>query len=104
MPPDLPTLLNIIANGFTSPDNFTTTEDTFVIDRNEVIELVIHGSPNGKRISEEDGYVSDFPDHRAYPVRLSAIIHNLSLILLIFGSPFQLSVLSTDHCVILGLI
>ncbi|KJA25106.1 multicopper oxidase [Hypholoma sublateritium FD-334 SS-4] len=48
LPPDLPTLLNIIANGFTSPDNFTTTEDTFVIDRNEVIELVIHGSPNGR--------------------------------------------------------
>nr|BAU94254.1 laccase [Pholiota microspora] len=47
LPPDLPTLLNIIANGFTSEANFTTTEHTFVIDRNEVIELVIHGSPNG---------------------------------------------------------
>lgn len=47
LPPDLPTLLNIIANGFSSPDNFTTTEHTFVIDRNEVVELVIHGSPNG---------------------------------------------------------
>ncbi|KDR65767.1 hypothetical protein GALMADRAFT_260110 [Galerina marginata CBS 339.88] len=47
LPPDLPTLLNIIANGFTSASNFTTTEHTFVLDRNEVIELVIHGSPNG---------------------------------------------------------
>uniref|UniRef100_A0A8H8CKY3 Laccase n=1 Tax=Psilocybe cubensis TaxID=181762 RepID=A0A8H8CKY3_PSICU len=56
LPPDLPTMLNIIANGFSSPNNFTTTEHTFVIDRNEVIELVIHGSPNG----HIHGYLDSF--------------------------------------------
>ncbi|KAF9482102.1 laccase 16 [Pholiota conissans] len=47
LPPDLPTLLNIMANGITSEANFTATEHTFVIERNEVVELVIHGSSHG---------------------------------------------------------
>jgi hypothetical protein len=59
LPPDLPTLLNIIANGFTNEANFTTTEHTFVIDRNEVIELVIHGSPNGAFKLYSDFYILD---------------------------------------------
>ncbi|KAF5327067.1 hypothetical protein D9619_004662 [Psilocybe cf. subviscida] len=45
--PDLPTLLNIIANNYTQESNFTTPEHTYVLNQNDVIELVIHGSPNG---------------------------------------------------------
>jgi iron transport multicopper oxidase len=45
--PDLPTLLNIIANNYTQESDFTTPEHTFVLNQNDVIELVIHGSPNG---------------------------------------------------------
>ncbi|KIJ55074.1 multicopper oxidase [Sphaerobolus stellatus SS14] len=47
LPSDLPTLLNIIANNFTVESDFTTSEHTFVLNRNDVIELVIHGSLNG---------------------------------------------------------
>jgi len=47
IPPDLPTLLNIIANNFTVESDFTTSEHTFVLNRNDVIELDIHGSLNG---------------------------------------------------------
>ncbi|KIJ32230.1 multicopper oxidase, partial [Sphaerobolus stellatus SS14] len=47
IPPDLPTLLNIIANNFTVESDFTTSEHTFVLNRNDVIELAIHGSLNG---------------------------------------------------------
>ncbi|KAF8155412.1 laccase 17 [Crassisporium funariophilum] len=45
--PSLPTLLNIMANGFTFESNFTTTEHTLVLNHNEIIDLVIHGSANG---------------------------------------------------------
>ncbi|KAF8583110.1 multicopper oxidase [Ramaria rubella] len=47
LPPDLPTLLNIIANNFTVESNFTTSEHTFVLNHNDVIDLNIHGSLNG---------------------------------------------------------
>jgi len=43
----IPTLLNIISNGFSTESNFDTTEHTFVLERNKVIELQIHGSANG---------------------------------------------------------
>ncbi|CAA7270037.1 unnamed protein product [Cyclocybe aegerita] len=45
--PTVPTLLNIIANGATVESDFTTPEHTFVLNHNEIIELVIHGSANG---------------------------------------------------------
>ncbi|KAF8155428.1 laccase 16 [Crassisporium funariophilum] len=45
--PDLPTLLNIIANGYSTESNFTRPEHTFVLAPNQVIELVIHGSSHG---------------------------------------------------------
>ncbi|KAF8523282.1 laccase [Hysterangium stoloniferum] len=47
LPPDLPTLLNIIANNFTFESNFTRPEHTFVLNRNNVIDVTIHGSLNG---------------------------------------------------------
>ncbi|KAJ7196962.1 laccase [Mycena pura] len=46
VPPDLPTLLKII-NGATVASNFTTSEHTFVLQSNEVVELHIHGSDHG---------------------------------------------------------
>ncbi|KAK0202637.1 laccase [Desarmillaria ectypa] len=45
--PDLPTLFNIMINGFTKENQFSVPEHTFVLAPNEVIELVIHGSANG---------------------------------------------------------
>ncbi|KAG5651439.1 hypothetical protein H0H81_008643 [Sphagnurus paluster] len=45
--PDLPTLLNIIANGFSVESDFTPHENTFVLANNKIIDLVIHGSANG---------------------------------------------------------
>ncbi|KAF5323276.1 hypothetical protein D9619_013491 [Psilocybe cf. subviscida] len=45
--PDLPTLLNIIANNYTQESDFTRPEHTFVLNQNDVIELVIHGSSHG---------------------------------------------------------
>lgn len=36
-----------MANGFTTESQFTTAEHTFVLNHNEVVELVIHGSANG---------------------------------------------------------
>jgi iron transport multicopper oxidase len=47
LPPSLPTLLNIIAHNFTTESDFTTSEHTFVLNRDQVIELNIHGSLNG---------------------------------------------------------
>ncbi|KIJ36674.1 multicopper oxidase [Sphaerobolus stellatus SS14] len=47
LPPDLPTLLNIMANNFTLESDFTKSEHTFVLNRNDVIDLVIHGSSHG---------------------------------------------------------
>ncbi|KAF9033807.1 laccase 17 [Panaeolus papilionaceus] len=44
--PTLPTLLNIMG-GATVASDFTTAESTYVLERNQVIELVIHGSANG---------------------------------------------------------
>lgn len=45
--PDLPTLLKVIANGFTTEADFSPSEHTFVLNRNQIIDLVIHGSANG---------------------------------------------------------
>ncbi|THU81232.1 laccase [Dendrothele bispora CBS 962.96] len=45
--PDLPTLLNIMVNGFTNENQFTTAEHTFVLNRDDIVELQIHGSANG---------------------------------------------------------
>ncbi|KAG5634996.1 hypothetical protein H0H81_012779 [Sphagnurus paluster] len=45
--PDLPTLLNIVANGFSAESQFTTHEHTFVLEKDKIIDLVIHGSANG---------------------------------------------------------
>ncbi|KAG5636788.1 hypothetical protein H0H81_006841 [Sphagnurus paluster] len=45
--PDLPTLLNIVANGFTAEPDFTTHENTYVLKKDQIVELVIHGSANG---------------------------------------------------------
>ncbi|THU91957.1 laccase [Dendrothele bispora CBS 962.96] len=47
--PDLPTLLNIMSNGFTNENQFTTQEHTFVLKRDEIVELQIHGSANGHK-------------------------------------------------------
>ncbi|KAF7346709.1 Laccase 16 [Mycena sanguinolenta] len=46
VPPILPTLLKVI-NGATFADDFNTSEHTFVLQPNEVIELEIHGSDHG---------------------------------------------------------
>ncbi|KAF5365986.1 hypothetical protein D9758_006659 [Tetrapyrgos nigripes] len=46
-PPNLPMLPNIIANNFTSPSQFSPSENTIVLERDQVIELHIHGSVNG---------------------------------------------------------
>ncbi|SJL03817.1 related to Laccase-2 [Armillaria ostoyae] len=45
--PDLPTLFNIMINGFTEENQFSVPEHTFVLAPNEVVEVVIHGSANG---------------------------------------------------------
>lgn len=45
--PDLPTLWNIMINGFTEENQFSVPEHTFVLAQNEVVEVVIHGSANG---------------------------------------------------------
>ncbi|KAF5360046.1 hypothetical protein D9758_007627 [Tetrapyrgos nigripes] len=45
--PDLPTLLNIMANNFTTQDQFTQSEHTFVLEKDDIVELQIHGSANG---------------------------------------------------------
>ncbi|KAF8918129.1 laccase [Mucidula mucida] len=45
--PDLPTLLNILSNNFTGMSSFAPNENTFVLNFNETVELVIHGSAGG---------------------------------------------------------
>jgi iron transport multicopper oxidase len=44
--PDLPTLLKIL-NGAREESDFTRSEHTIVLRRDEVVELRIHGSANG---------------------------------------------------------
>ncbi|KAF7341807.1 Laccase 17 [Mycena sanguinolenta] len=46
VPPDLPTLLKII-NGATTANDFNVTENTFVLERGQVVELRIHGADHG---------------------------------------------------------
>jgi len=46
VPPTLPTLLKII-NGATVADDFNTSEHTFILKQNEIVELEIHGSDLG---------------------------------------------------------
>ncbi|KAF7341780.1 Laccase 17 [Mycena sanguinolenta] len=46
VPPDLPTLLKII-NGATTANDFNPTENTFVLERGQVVELRIHGADHG---------------------------------------------------------
>ncbi|KAJ6578250.1 Cupredoxin [Mycena capillaripes] len=46
VPPTLPTLLKII-NGATVASDFNTSEHTFILNLNEVVELEIHGSDLG---------------------------------------------------------
>nr|AFA35114.1 laccase [Flammulina velutipes] len=45
--PDLPTLLNILANNATEMGDFGPNENTNVLKFNETVELVIHGSAGG---------------------------------------------------------
>ncbi|KAF9008088.1 laccase [Hymenopellis radicata] len=47
IPPDLPTLLNIMANNATGMGDFGPNENTHVLNYNETVELVIHGSAGG---------------------------------------------------------
>ncbi|KAF9010407.1 laccase [Hymenopellis radicata] len=47
IPPDLPTLLNIMANNATGMGDFGPNENTYVLNYNETVELVIHGSAGG---------------------------------------------------------
>ncbi|KAF8903804.1 laccase 17 [Mucidula mucida] len=47
IPPDLPTLLNIMANNATGMGDFGPNENTHVLKYNETVELVIHGSAGG---------------------------------------------------------
>ncbi|THU81230.1 laccase [Dendrothele bispora CBS 962.96] len=47
--PDLPTLLNIMVNNFTNENQFTPSEHTFVLKRDEIVEVHIHGSANGHK-------------------------------------------------------
>jgi iron transport multicopper oxidase len=44
--PDLPTLLKVL-NGARVESDFTPSEHTFVLQRDEIVELHIHGSANG---------------------------------------------------------
>ncbi|KAJ7039350.1 laccase 17 [Mycena alexandri] len=46
VPPTLPTLLKVI-NGATVASDFNTSEHTFVLEPNQIIELQIHGSDHG---------------------------------------------------------
>ncbi|RDB27686.1 Laccase-4 [Hypsizygus marmoreus] len=45
--PDVPTLLNVMVNGLTSEKDFKPSEHTFVLQKDQIIDLVIHGSANG---------------------------------------------------------
>jgi hypothetical protein len=41
IPPNLPTLLEILSSGFTQESNFTASEQTFVLQPNQIIQLNI---------------------------------------------------------------
>ncbi|KAF8075293.1 laccase 17 [Lyophyllum atratum] len=45
--PRIPTLLNVIANGYATEADFNISEHTYVLGRDQIIDLVIHGSANG---------------------------------------------------------
>ncbi|KAG6906633.1 hypothetical protein DXG01_012849 [Tephrocybe rancida] len=45
--PVIPTLLDIINNGYSTEANFNVSEHTYVLARNQIVDLVIHGSANG---------------------------------------------------------
>ncbi|KAG6909528.1 hypothetical protein DXG01_017085 [Tephrocybe rancida] len=45
--PVIPTLLNIINNGYSTEADFNISEHTYVLARDQVVDLVIHGSANG---------------------------------------------------------
>ncbi|KAF8074135.1 laccase [Lyophyllum atratum] len=45
--PDIPTLMNIIVNGYATEADFDPSEHTYVLDRDQIIDLVIHGSAGG---------------------------------------------------------
>ncbi|KAJ7599678.1 laccase [Mycena floridula] len=47
VPPQIPTLYNIMENNFTLASQFSINEHTFVLAANETVELVIHGSSHG---------------------------------------------------------
>ncbi|THU93709.1 hypothetical protein K435DRAFT_902877 [Dendrothele bispora CBS 962.96] len=47
--PDLPTLLNIMVNIFTNEDQLMTSEHTFVLKRDNIVELQVHGSADGHK-------------------------------------------------------
>ncbi|KAJ7583561.1 laccase [Mycena floridula] len=47
VPPQFPTLYNIMENNFTMASQFTVDEHTFVLAANETVELVIHGADHG---------------------------------------------------------
>ena len=48
--PSTPTLLQILG-GATNPGDFTTSEHTLVLNHNEIVEIHLHGSANGKSLS-----------------------------------------------------
>ncbi|GLB41486.1 putative multicopper oxidase family protein [Lyophyllum shimeji] len=45
--PDVPTLLKIMANNATTEQDFQPSEHTFVLDKDQIVDLVIHGSAGG---------------------------------------------------------
>jgi len=47
IPPTIPTLLNIVAFGATTAADFEESEHTFVVGRNQVVEVHIKGALNG---------------------------------------------------------
>ncbi|KAG6913477.1 hypothetical protein DXG01_006550 [Tephrocybe rancida] len=45
--PVIPTLLDIINNGYSTEANFNISEHTYVLARDQIVDLVIHGSADG---------------------------------------------------------
>lgn len=45
--PTVPTLLKVIAGGYSTEADFDPSEHTFVLNRDQIIDVVIHGSANG---------------------------------------------------------
>jgi hypothetical protein len=69
--PDLPTLLEIL-NGARKESDFTRPEHTFVLKRDEIVELHVHGSANGHgKLHFEFAY----PTHRL--ILFSQSIHSI---------------------------